>query len=99
MNQFICMFAPIFIALGIYIHYCGNKFTARDLIIAYFTFFTIINLLIYSIVIYVFHNEMLCFTDIFTIKYLSLSIVLSAFVAFIGSIISRRLDIKIIEKK
>lgn len=99
MNQIICMFAPIFIALGIFNHYCGKNFTVRNLLITYFTFFSIINLLIYVVTIFLFGNGGVYFSDIFAIKYLSLSIMLSIFISFIGSVIYRRVDIKIIEKK
>jgi len=99
MNQFIGMFLPSFIALRAYIYFSQKKLTTSNLIIDYFIFNTVINMIAYAITIYVFGNAIVYFTDIYTLKYLALAVVLAVFLAFTLSMLSCSLKIRIKDKE
>ena len=89
------MFFPIFIALKIFNHLNQNKLKLSDLIIFYFIFNSIINLILYAINVYIFSNDVIAFTSTFTVKYLLLSIVLSTIIPIPIHILFKKFSIKI----
>lgn len=95
MNQIFAMLFPSFIALKIFSYLNQNKLKTSDLVIFYFIFNVITNLILYIITIYIFNDDIIIFTDIYTIKYLILSIILSVLSPIMMSMLLKRLNIKI----
>ena len=98
-NQIIALFLPSFIALKILDHLCRNLLRAKDLIIYYFILNIFINLSLYIITIYVFANPIIAFDDQFTIKYLTVAIVLSIVYPILLKTISKSITIRVEEHK
>lgn len=93
-NQIIAMFFPSFIALGVFNHLKQDQLKTKDLVIYYFIFVTIINLIAYWFTLYIF-NDTVVFGDSYTIKYLFLSSVFAVVVPAIADLLHKSVSIKI----
>lgn len=106
MLQFICMFVPAFVMLGITQKIENKKYQAGELIIKYFSFLaiiTLINLFFLKFLgngDYIMNNE--SFTNSFALKYMVSSIGIALLISIPYEIIKRNIDLKIdyvIEKR
>lgn len=97
-NQIIAMFFPSFIALGVFNYLKRGQLKIRDLVIYYFIFVTIINLVTYSASLYIF-NDGVVFDTGYTIKYLFLSSVIAAVAPAIADLLNKTVSIKIKKRK
>lgn len=95
MNQFIAMFLP-----AIFATYTNEKLVKKEIeykewIQRYLMFTLLINIINFAIVIFIIKNKDFIFTNIFTLKYLLLSIVIGSILSLIISFIEKNMEISI----
>lgn len=75
--EFVCMFFPAIISLCLYLRNINKDSNMMNSIIYYGVYNLIINFTTLFVVHFIFHQDELTFTSLFTIKYISLSVFLS----------------------
>lgn len=93
MNQLMALLLPSIIALKMQRKVSKIEETVKKQVERYLTYVLIINLIIYIVAIYLFRNQELVFTTIFTIKYMVLAIVVAIVLPIIEQVICENLDI------
>ena len=99
MDQFMALFFPAFVALKIFDHLHRNKLATKDLVMYYFIFATLINLAVYVIHVYAFGSKELVFTALPAVRYLVLAVLVSIFMPFLMSIVSKGISINLEDKR
>lgn len=75
MTQAIAMLLPALVAVSFFNHLHRGRLAARELVTYYGLFALLINISLYAIVLYLFDNPSITFTDQFFIKYAGLALV------------------------
>lgn len=104
MLQFICLFIPAIIAVGITSHLQKRKVDLSYFVFTYASYLVSINLFIFSLLHYIVRDEFLIlnnikFINIFCIKYLSVSTLLSLILPFAVEILRNNFKIDLTFKK
>lgn len=100
MNQILSIFLPAAFAMYVYQKINRKEITNQQCIITYLVFVLIINIISYVISIYAFGNLDFAFTNIYTVKYLTLSSAIGLVISFVLSLIEKNIEINIrVDKK
>lgn len=95
MEQFISIFLPAFVALKLFDHLHHNKLDLKDLIIYYGIFVILIR---YSAVLmtrYVFDLESYYFGNVFSIKYITVALIMAVLIPLFVSLVLKAITINI----
>ena len=98
MNEIIAVLLPSFLALKIFTHINKEKMKIVDLVIYYFIFVFLINLVVHVISVYIMGKESARFNDEYTVNYLLISAVAAVVIPFLASLVSKRISINISSK-
>lgn len=100
MNQILSVFLPAVLAVYVYERINKKEMSKHEVVIKYFVFVLIINILSYLISIYAFGNTGFVFTNVFTVKYLCLASALGVIISFIMAFVEKNLEVNIrVDKK
>ena len=95
MNEILATLLPSFLALKIFAHISKEKMRIIDLVIYYFIFVFLINLVVHVISVYIMGKDSARFNDEYTVTYLLIAAVAAIVIPFIASLVSKRITIKI----
>lgn len=95
MIEFIALFFPAGIALALYDHLKSSTLSVRNTIFYYATFNVLINLISFAVVIYIFGNSSIDFSDSFFVRYVLMASVLGIVLAMSINAITTAVDIKV----
>lgn len=100
MLQFICLFIPSIIAVGITSNLQKRKVDLLYFIFTYSSYLVFINFMIFVLLHYMVRDEFLIlnsakFTNLFCIKYLFVSIILSIILPFVVEILRKNFKINL----
>ena len=95
MNQFIALFLPAVLATCTYEKLMKKEIKIRNWITKYLIFVLFINIINYIVSIYIFKKPFFIFTNLFTLKYLLLAIVIGIALSYIVCLIEKNMDISL----
>lgn len=95
MNELLSLFLPAVFAVYLYQKINKKELSNKNTIIYYLIFVLLINIASYLISIYVFKRPDFIFTNVFTFKYLILSLVIGIFFSFVISFIEKNFEITV----
>lgn len=95
MLEVIALTAPTLVALGFYNHLHRNQLSTRKLVFNAGVFAIFINACCYLVVLYMFGNDEVVFTDKFFVKYLILATAFSLVLPFVVNLIEHTVAIEV----
>ena len=95
MQEIVALLAPALVALGFYNHLHRNKLSTRRLFFSYGIFSLFINLCSYLVIIFIFGNGSVSFSDKSFILYLIISAIFAFILPFVVNLIENTVAIEV----
>ncbi len=95
MNQFLGILLPAVFGMHVYEKITKKEIKFKEWIKKYLIFILFVNIVNYTIVIYIAKQEGFIFTNQFTLKYLILGIFVSIIISFIIAFVEKNMEVNI----